>query len=86
MGDPIARLKQHLIVLGEWDEDRHAAMDKALAETVRDEGRKAEALGTLHDGLSQPFTTMFEDVFEEQPWHLKEQSEQMQAERKAAGI
>jgi len=86
LGDPIARLKQHLIALGEWDEERHAAMDKELAEFVRDEGRKAEAQGTLHDGLSQPFTTMFEDVFEEQPWHLKEQSEQMQAERKAAGI
>ncbi|WP_254602058.1 thiamine pyrophosphate-dependent enzyme [Sphingomonas bacterium] len=86
LGDPIARLKRHLIVLGEWDDERHAAMDKDVAEHVRDEGRKAEAQGTLHDGLSQPFTTMFEDVFEEQPWHLKEQSEAMQAERKAAGI
>ncbi|NIJ08855.1 2-oxoisovalerate dehydrogenase E1 component alpha subunit [Sphingomonas vulcanisoli] len=86
LGDPIVRLKQHLIGLGEWDEERHAAMDKEVAEFIRDEGRKAEAQGTLHDGLSQPFTTMFEDVFEEQPWHLKEQSAQMQAERKAAGI
>ena len=86
LGDPIARLKQHLIGLGEWDEERHAAMDKALAEQVRDEGRKAEAQGTLHDGLSQPFGTMFEDVFEEMPWHLAEQAEQMQAERKAAGV
>ncbi len=86
LGDPIARLKQHLIALGEWDEERHAAMDRELAEYVRDEGRKAEARGTLHDGLSQSFTTMFEDIFEEQPWHLKEQSEQMQAERKAAGV
>jgi 2-oxoisovalerate dehydrogenase E1 component alpha subunit len=29
---------------------------------------------------------MFEDVFEEQPWHLKEQSRQMLDERKKAGI
>src|SRR6185312_7473218 len=27
LGDPIARLKDHLIALGEWDEDRQAAMD-----------------------------------------------------------
>jgi 2-oxoisovalerate dehydrogenase E1 component alpha subunit len=86
LGDPIVRLKEHLIKLGEWDEERHAAMDKDLAEHVRDEGRKAEAQGTLHDGLSQPFDTMFEQVFEEMPWHLKEQLQQMQDERKAAGI
>ncbi len=86
LGDPIMRLKQHLIALGEWDEDRQTAMDKEVAEYVREEGRKAEAQGTLHDSLSQPVNTMFEDVFEEQPWHLKEQSEQMQVERKAAGI
>lgn len=86
LGDPVARLKQHLIALGTWDEERHAAMDREVAELVRDEARKAEALGTLHDGLSQSFSTMFEDVFEEMPWHLREQREAMQAERKAAGI
>ena len=31
--------------------------------------------------MHQPFETMFEDVFEEMPWHLKEQSEQMLKER-----
>jgi 2-oxoisovalerate dehydrogenase E1 component alpha subunit len=31
--------------------------------------------------MQQPFETMFEDVFEELPWHLREQSEQMMAER-----
>ena len=86
LGDPIARLKQHLVTLGEWDEERHAAMDREVAEAVRDAGRRAEAQGTLHDGLAQPFTTMFEDIFEEQPWHLVEQSAAMQAEREAAGI
>jgi 2-oxoisovalerate dehydrogenase E1 component alpha subunit len=86
LGDPIVRLKQHLIGLGEWDEQRHAAMDKEVAEYVREEGRKAEAQGTLHDGLSQSFDTMFDDVFEEMPWHLEEQREAMRAERKAAGI
>ena len=30
LGDPVMRLKNHLIAIGEWDEDRQAAMDKAL--------------------------------------------------------
>jgi 2-oxoisovalerate dehydrogenase E1 component alpha subunit len=87
LGDPIARLKQHVITIGAWDEERHAAMDKAVAEEVRAAQKLAEAQGILADGLLQhPFSTMFEDVFEEMPWHLKEQSQQMVDERKKAGI
>jgi len=87
LGDPIARLKQHLILIGAWDEERHAAMDKEVAEQVRAAQKEAESRGILADGLLQhPFETMFEDVFEEQPWHLKEQSRQMLDERKKAGI
>jgi 2-oxoisovalerate dehydrogenase E1 component alpha subunit len=87
LGDPIARLKQHLIAIGAWDEDRHAEMDQAVADEVRAAQREAEAIGVLADGLMQhPFATMFEDVFEEMPWHLREQSQQMHDERTKAGI
>ena len=87
LGDPIARLKQHLIAIGAWDEERHAAMDKEVADEVRAAQKEAEGQGILADGLLQhPFATMFEDVFEEMPWHLKEQSQQMHDERKKAGI
>ena len=86
LGDPVARLKAHLIRLGEWDEARHAAMDKDCAEQVRDAAKDAERQGILGDGFNHSFDTMFEGVFEEQPWHLKEQAAQMRAEREAAGI
>lgn len=86
LGDPIRRLKDHLIGLGEWDEERHAAMDLELAETVKRAQKEAEKNGILGHGMHQPFETMFEGVFEDMPWHLKEQSDQMIAERKAAGI
>ncbi|WP_420822148.1 3-methyl-2-oxobutanoate dehydrogenase (2-methylpropanoyl-transferring) subunit alpha [Sphingomonas crusticola] len=87
LGDPIARLKEHVIAIGAWDEERHAAMDKAVIDEVRTAQKEAEAMGILADGLLQhPFATMFEDVFEEMPWHLKEQSQQMHDERKKAGI
>jgi len=86
LGDPIARLKQHVIALGIWDEERHALMDAELAEQVQQAQREAEKNGILADGLKQNFDSMFEDVFEEMPWHLKEQAAQMLAERRAAGI
>ncbi|HEU0045842.1 thiamine pyrophosphate-dependent enzyme, partial [Sphingomonas sp.] len=87
LGDPIQRLKDHLVALGEWDDARHAAQDLELAEMVRAAQKEAEKNGVLGHGLHHhPFETMFEGVFEEMPWHLKEQQAQMLAERKAAGL
>jgi 2-oxoisovalerate dehydrogenase E1 component alpha subunit len=86
LGDPIRRLKDHLIALGEWDEERHVAQDKELAEFVRAAQKEAEANGVLGHGMHQPFETMFEGVYEEMPWHLREQQAQMLAEQKAAGL
>jgi len=81
LGDPVKRLRDHLIALGEWDEDRHASMDRECAEQVKEVTKEAEKNGILGHGLHQPFRTMFEDVFEELPWHLKEQAEQATRER-----
>ncbi len=86
LGDPIARLKAHCITLGIWDEERQAAMDVELATMVRDAARAAEKNGILGHGLHHPMETLFEDVFEEMPWHLKEQRQQMLDEAKAAGL
>ena len=87
LGDPIERLKAHLMVLGSWDEERHAALVQEVTMEVREAGRKAEALGVLGDGIGHhPMESMFDDVFEEMPWHLREQREQMIAEYKAAGL
>ncbi|MEM6475225.1 MAG: 3-methyl-2-oxobutanoate dehydrogenase (2-methylpropanoyl-transferring) subunit alpha [Pseudomonadota bacterium] len=82
LGDPITRLKDHLIAIGEWDEDRQAAMDKRCAEEVKATTKEAEKNGILGHGLHHPFHTMFEDVFEDLPWHLEEQAEQATRERK----
>jgi 2-oxoisovalerate dehydrogenase E1 component alpha subunit len=83
LGDPVNRLKQHLILLGEWDEERHAALITELSDQVKATQKEAEANGILGHGLHQPLETMFEDVFEEMPWHLKEQSAQMHDEQEA---
>jgi 2-oxoisovalerate dehydrogenase E1 component alpha subunit len=82
LGDPIARLKAHLIAIGEWSEEQHEAMDRELDAHVKEAQREAEKNGILGHGLHHPFHTMFEDVFEELPWHLEEQSEQAIRERR----
>ncbi len=85
LGDPVARLKGHLIAIGEWDDERHAAMDRDVAERVRAAQKEAETNGILGHGLHQPLDTLFDGVFEEMPWHLREQQAQMMAEEEASG-
>jgi 2-oxoisovalerate dehydrogenase E1 component alpha subunit len=81
LGDPVLRLKDHLIALGEWDEDRQAALAAELTDRVKSEQKAAEKNGILGHGMHQPFETMFEDVFEHLPDHLAEQRDQMIAEQ-----
>jgi 2-oxoisovalerate dehydrogenase E1 component alpha subunit len=85
LGDPIARLKDHLIAIGEWDEERHAAQDRDLAEQVKTAQKNAEKNGILGHGLHQPLDTLFDGVFEEMPWHLREQRQIMLDEEEASG-
>ncbi|ODU67624.1 MAG: 2-oxoisovalerate dehydrogenase [Novosphingobium sp. SCN 66-18] len=77
LGDPIDRLKAHLIAIGEWDEERHTALSAELAEHVKAEGRASEALGTLHDGARLDPASMFDDVYKEMPPHLVRQRAEM---------
>ena len=81
LGDPVMRLKKHLIAIGEWDEKRQDVMDKACSDEVKAATKEAEKNGILGHGLHHPFRTMFEDVFEELPWHLQEQADQARRER-----
>ncbi|MFW2341450.1 thiamine pyrophosphate-dependent enzyme [Brevundimonas sp.] len=72
LGDPIARLKQHLIALGEWSDEQQEAAEKDAVDRVRAAGKESEAIGTL--GQSRPSVkTMFEDVFATEDWRLVEQ-------------
>jgi len=72
LGDPLERLKHHLISLGEWDDERHEALTDELSETVRAAVKEGEAIGTL--GQSKPSVReMFEGVFAEPDWRVLEQ-------------
>lgn len=76
LGDPLERLRRHLIILGEWDDDRHAALTEELDGQVRAAVKEAEAVGTL--GQSKPSVReMFEGVFKEPDWRLIEQRREL---------
>lgn len=70
LGDPIDRLRQHLVQTGAWDDDRQAALAKEVELVVRDAGKEAERYGTLKEGDRLSVGTMFDDVFKELPLHL----------------
>lgn len=81
LGDPVLRLKAHLVRIGAWDDDRQAALSAELTDLVKREQKAAEANGILGHGLHQPLDSMFEGVFEQMPWHLREQQAQMLQEQ-----
>ncbi len=77
LGDPIERLKNHLIVLGAWSEDRQVQLRAEIDDEVLAAAREAEGHGTLHDGPKPSTATMFEGVFRDMPRHLREQRQEM---------
>ena len=76
LGDPIARLKQHLIGIGAWSEQQHDETQKELDAQVSAALKEAERFGTLQDGHITPLASMFEDVYKDMPAHLREQLRQ----------
>jgi 2-oxoisovalerate dehydrogenase E1 component alpha subunit len=72
LGDPVMRLKQHLIALGEWSDEQQTAAEADAVEQVRAAGKESEAIGTL--GQSRPSVkTMFEEVYATEDWRITEQ-------------
>jgi 2-oxoisovalerate dehydrogenase E1 component alpha subunit len=80
MGDPIERLKAHLMAVGEWDDERHAAMTAECDAAVRAAQKESEKLGILPEQGKDNVESMFDDVYAEVPWHIAEQREAALAE------
>lgn len=77
LGDPLARLKQHLIRLGIWSDAEHQATHQALEAEVIAAQKEAERYGTLSDGRIPGAAAMFEDVYKEMPAHLRRQRQEL---------
>jgi 2-oxoisovalerate dehydrogenase E1 component alpha subunit len=83
LGDPVLRLKNHLIAIGEWSEERHVALTRELEEHVTESWKEAVQYGALNEGPRLNRDLMFEDVFKELPERLRQQREQLRAEQGA---
>ena len=76
LGDPIQRLKAHMIHEGIWSDGDHQSAEHEAQEAVRAAAREAEAVGTL--GQSKVSSrTLFEDVFAQPDWRLRRQRQQL---------
>jgi len=73
LGDPVIRLKKHLIVRGAWSEDRHRQAEAEILDTVIAAQKEAEQHGTLHAGGQPSVRDMFEGVYAQMPQHLRRQ-------------
>ena len=85
LGDPIDRLKRHLMRLGAWTEVQHTALEEELTAHVANCWKEAVKFGSLTDGPQIDPETMFEDVFKDIPDHLVRQREQLHALRSVKG-
>ena len=73
LGDPVIRLKEHLIRRGAWSEERHSQAEAEVMSAVIAAQKEAERHGTLHAGGKPSARDMFEGVYAEMPPHLRRQ-------------
>ncbi|HAV34936.1 MAG TPA: 3-methyl-2-oxobutanoate dehydrogenase (2-methylpropanoyl-transferring) subunit alpha [Massilia sp.] len=77
LGDPIARLRQHLTKIGAWSDEEHEHVQAELEAEVLAAQKEAEQYGTLADGRVPSAASMFEDVYKDMPEHLRRQRQQL---------
>jgi 2-oxoisovalerate dehydrogenase E1 component alpha subunit len=78
LGDPIDRLRGHLVAIGEWDDARHAALHDEVEQQVADAFAEADSHGSVKSGVIGSPRSMFDDVYATLPHHLLEQREQLE--------
>lgn len=77
LGDPVERLKQHLIKAGHWSDEQQAELEEEMKTTVIEAWKEAVSYGTMTEPPFLDVKLMFEDVFAEMPEHLKKQQEKL---------
>jgi 2-oxoisovalerate dehydrogenase E1 component alpha subunit len=70
--DPILRLRRYLILESLWSEDKDLELEEEIQTEILTNLKKAESVGP------PPLKSMFEDVYSDIPWHLKEQQRELQ--------
>jgi 2-oxoisovalerate dehydrogenase E1 component alpha subunit len=71
--DPLARLKKHLAKTVGWTDEKDKELEVELDAELR------AAIKVAEETAPPTLDSMFEDVFVEVPWHLREQREELKA-------
>src|SRR5260221_6706273 len=77
LGDPVERLKKHMIAIGAWSEEKHEKLQKEIEAEVIAAQKEAEQFGSLADGHLFSNSTMFDDIYKDVPDHLRRQRRQL---------
>ncbi|MHC9086320.1 thiamine pyrophosphate-dependent enzyme [Luteimonas sp. RIT-PG2_3] len=77
LGDPIERLKQHLIARGLWSDQLHEDTRKGFDAEISAALKEAETHGALGSEQRPSAAEMFEDVYKDLPEHLRRQRQQL---------
>jgi len=77
LGDPIERLKQHLISIGHWSEAQHEQLEAELKAEVLAAWKEAQQYGTMTEGPFLDPASMFDDIYATTPPHLESQRRYM---------
>ena len=76
-GDPIERLKSHLIEIGEWSDEQQNSLEEKIDSEVMSAYKEAVKFGDLANGPYPSSDHIFTEVYETVPWHLEEQRKEM---------
>lgn len=71
--DPLDRLRRHLVVNGLLDQEQEAALEKEIQAEI------GQAIAEVEPAATPDRATIFDDVYAEPPWHLREQREELLA-------
>ncbi len=77
LGDPVERLKKHLVGLGVWTQEEHDELITKLDASMVDSWQEALSYGTTEEGSSFAVDSMFDDVYKDIPDHLVAQREKL---------
>ncbi len=65
--DPLARLRRHVELAAGWTDAQNAALEAEIDAEIK------QAVLTAERTAPPPVTSLFDDVFQQRPWHLVEQ-------------
>ena len=70
-------MKNHLISIGAWSEEKDTELREKIDSEVMAAYKEACTFGDLANGPFPPSSTIFTEVYEEVPWHVQEQREEL---------